>query len=421
MSFKLYYFDAPGRAEQIRAIFRNHKVAFEDVRIKMEQWPAMKNDPKFEFGQLPVLEVNGELIAQTHAIMYFLGKMYNLIPNDMMEEYEMNNIICAVNDLINAIAAAALGSKTPEEKKTKMEEFFTKTLPFTGEKIEAKIKNKANKCFLVGNSLTLADFSLSGLAIALYSNPEGGQIAKGVIAQRLPILSKYISDMLESMCPNCPKCNKPNCDHKNGKCPQGMSLKLYYFDAPGRAEQIRAIFRNHKVAFEDVRIKMEQWPAMKNDPKFEFGQLPVLEVNGELIAQTHAIMYFLGKMYNLIPNDMMEEYEMNNIICAVNDLINAIAAAALGSKTPEEKKTKMEEFFTKTLPFTGEKIEAKIKNKANKCFLVGNSLTLADFSLSGLAIALYSNPEGGQIAKGVIAQRLPILSKYISDMLVNMS
>ena len=65
-------------------------------------------------------------------------------------------------------------------------------------------------------------------------------------------------------------------------------IKHYYFDFPfWRAEVSRLSLILGNVPFEDVRIKsLDEFKASGKAP---FGQAPVLEVDGKLIAQTGAI------------------------------------------------------------------------------------------------------------------------------------
>ena len=226
---------------------------------------------------------------------------------------------------------------------------------------------------------------------------------------------------------NC-KHNNPggNCEQCKNQCNQQQNMppmacpceyKLYYFDAQGRGEQIRALFRFYQIKFEDIRVRLDQWPIMKFDPKFEYAQLPVLETKGKLISQSTAILYYLGMQFKCIPTDPMNEYEMNNVICAVNDLISTMSGIAMGSKTPEERNQKFGEFFSKTFPFYAEKIENKLRAKGgDKRYIIGTSVSLADFSLAGLAIALFANMDG-QMIKKMITEKFPILSDYIDGML----
>lgn len=95
--YKLTYFDLMGRAEPIRLIFAAAGVEYEDVRISFEQWPALKQSKSrirgsrlqtpslitssatvigAPYGQLPTLEFQGKLLAQSHAIEKFLGRMF---------------------------------------------------------------------------------------------------------------------------------------------------------------------------------------------------------------------------------------------------------------------------------------------------------------------------------------------------------
>ncbi len=76
-------------------------------------------------------------------------------------------------------------------------------------------------------------------------------------------------------------------------------LQLTYFDAPGRAEPIRMAFAAGNIAFEDVRIVADDWPKLK--PTMPFEGLPVLSVDGKLLAQSNAILVFAGKLAGLYP------------------------------------------------------------------------------------------------------------------------
>merc|ERR1712179_280661 len=49
-------------------------VDFEDKRLSGESWMEFK--PKTPFGQMPTLEMDGKMYAQTGAIMRFLGAKY---------------------------------------------------------------------------------------------------------------------------------------------------------------------------------------------------------------------------------------------------------------------------------------------------------------------------------------------------------
>ncbi|KAK6042591.1 glutathione S-transferase protein [Cooperia oncophora] len=70
--YKLIYFDARGRAEVTRQLFLLAGQEFEDVRLSQDEWLKQKNE--MPFGQLPVLEVDGKQLAQSHAIARYVGQ-----------------------------------------------------------------------------------------------------------------------------------------------------------------------------------------------------------------------------------------------------------------------------------------------------------------------------------------------------------
>ena len=60
-----------------------------------------------------------------------------------------------------------------------------------------------------------------------------------------------------------------------------MSIKVHYFDIYGRAEPIRMLLAHKKVEFEDHRFAREDWPKLKEELNLEFGQVPMIEVDGK--------------------------------------------------------------------------------------------------------------------------------------------
>lgn len=90
LKYRLIYFDHRGAAEPARLLLNYVGAPFEDVRVKMEDWPAMKPSmlpiPKqalcrnvhleMFYGVLPVLEVNGKQLGQSFAIYRYLAGKY---------------------------------------------------------------------------------------------------------------------------------------------------------------------------------------------------------------------------------------------------------------------------------------------------------------------------------------------------------
>ena len=58
-SYKLTYFDATGRAELTRLLFKLGGQEFEDVRVPKAEWPKLK--PTMPLSTVPVLEVKVDL------------------------------------------------------------------------------------------------------------------------------------------------------------------------------------------------------------------------------------------------------------------------------------------------------------------------------------------------------------------------
>jgi glutathione S-transferase len=153
--------------------------------------------------------------------------------------------------------------------------------------------------------------------------------------------------------------------------------KLTYFDAPAsRGEECRLALHLAGVDFEDVRIKGGDWPALK--PTTPFGGMPLLELPGRpVLAQSNAILVYLGRMYGLHPKDDFEAARHEAMMSHVEDL-RASVAPTLRIQDAAEKKQAREALAESFLPAWGARTEAQISEGP---FFGGKSLNVVDLKL----------------------------------------
>lgn len=104
--FKLIYFDLRGRAELTRLIFHYAGQEFEDHRLgygeglpsQSAEWLAIKT--QMPFLQVPVLEVDGELVTQSHTIARYLARRFKLAGRSEIEEAQADAYVDHIYDLI---------------------------------------------------------------------------------------------------------------------------------------------------------------------------------------------------------------------------------------------------------------------------------------------------------------------------------
>ncbi|CAD7699072.1 unnamed protein product [Ostreobium quekettii] len=155
------------------------------------------------------------------------------------------------------------------------------------------------------------------------------------------------------------------------------SLKLTYFEARGRAEPARLALCIGGVDFEDVRVNGEQFEKLKTS--LPFGQLPVLEVDGEVITQSIAQQIYVGKLTGLYPQDPLAALRVDECQMLVVDLTDLIVPSLIeqdADKKAAMRKTLAEE----TLPKWFGMIEARLQSRGWS-HAAGNELTVADLAL----------------------------------------
>lgn len=153
--------------------------------------------------------------------------------------------------------------------------------------------------------------------------------------------------------------------------------RLTYFDSPtSRGEECRLAFAIAGVDFEDVRLPRAEWPNLK--PQTPFGSLPTLELPGKpLLAQSNAILVFIGRSHGLHPKDDFEAARHQAMMEHVEDLRHALGPS-LRIEDPVEKKKAREALASTYIPAWGARAEKQIGDGP---FFGGKQVNVVDVKL----------------------------------------
>ena len=167
-----------------------------------------------------------------------------------------------------------------------------------------------------------------------------------------------------------------------------MKITLYYFKIPfWRAEVTRLSLYIGNIPFEDYRIqgddydKFKQTGELPNKKIAPFKQLPVLEVDGKIFAQTGAIARFCRKLSGLYPkNDDYNAALIDQIIEGAQD-INYLVTLSGRDKDTDRKKTARNILATRHLPKWFQFLENLLKQNTKSIYFVDSDLTIADLAI----------------------------------------
>lgn len=161
------------------------------------------------------------------------------------------------------------------------------------------------------------------------------------------------------------------------------TLKLTYFDAPGRAEPVRIALRIAGVPFEDHRLKFPEFGALKAQGAFPLGSVPILEVDGHPITQTGAMLRYAARagQGDLYPTDPLQALIVDSALDTFNDTLSNALLPSLYERDPAKKLAMREVFAAGPLPLVCRYVEGLI-GRADGPFLIGQQLTIADLVLA---------------------------------------
>ena len=163
-------------------------------------------------------------------------------------------------------------------------------------------------------------------------------------------------------------------------------IKIYYSHTPfWRAEVLRVSLFISNIPFEDVRISREEFINMiktgylPNGKKVPFHQLPVIEVDGEIIGQTGAIARYCGKISNLYSKDNINAAKIDQIIDTATDITNLVSPT-IREKDEQKKVEDRLLLKNKLLPRWFRYLE-NILSESTSDWFVENKMTIADIAM----------------------------------------
>jgi len=173
-----------------------------------------------------------------------------------------------------------------------------------------------------------------------------------------------------------------------------MKVKVTYFNMEATAERLRLALVMTNTPFEDERIEMKDWSALK--PTLKYKQVPAMEVDGEKMYQSQAMLRFIGRLDDgsLYPQDPKKAYKIDMMLGLCDDFIKAFIPSCYleysGSMNhttfgypedwPEKGETVKavrEKFIKEILPVHMEYLSDALKAGGSK-FVCGDTVTIAD-------------------------------------------
>ena len=162
--YRLYDYLPSGNGYKVRLTLRYLALPYEDVEVDIKQ--GASRTPEFlamnPNGRIPVLDVPGRgLLAESHAIISYLGKGSSLVPDDSWDEALMWQWMCFEQyNLEPAIGTARFWLRSQRRTAEELGERLTEKLNAGRAALEVLEKGLSGRNFLVGDFYSLADIAL---------------------------------------------------------------------------------------------------------------------------------------------------------------------------------------------------------------------------------------------------------------------
>jgi len=174
------------------------------------------------------------------------------------------------------------------------------------------------------------------------------------------------------------------------------SLKLTYFDAPGRAESIRVALSIAGLPFEDHRVKFPEFAALKAAGALPLGAVPVLEVDGVSMVQTGAILRYVAHLAapDLYPSDPMAAFIVDSALDTFNDTLSHAMMPSLFERDMA-RKLEMRAALAAGPMTQAFRYTEGLLGRIDGPFLAGHQMSIADIVVANQILQIQSGTLDG--------------------------
>lgn len=169
------------------------------------------------------------------------------------------------------------------------------------------------------------------------------------------------------------------------------SIRLSYFDGPGRAEPIRIALRISGIPFEDHRFKFPEFARLRAEGAFPLGSVPVMEVDGQRYVQTAAILRYVARIGDttLYPTDPLAALRVDSALDSINDTLSNALVPSMFERDPKKKLAMHAELAAGPMARVFTYIEGLIAGSGGP-FVAGSSLSIADLVIAAQILQVRS-------------------------------
>ena len=187
--------------------------------------------------------------------------------------------------------------------------------------------------------------------------------------------------------------------------------RLVYFAVPGRGEASRVALALSEIEWEDVEVNGEQFRSMQENGELPWNMLPVLQTEKGTIAESSAILRYIGQFAGLIPDDSYEAAKVDEFIDGMGPLARGLDTT--WGISDDEKRIQMRKELFEPEGICGKSLKMyddKLANSTSGWAANTSDMSIADLKLFTEVFALFSGNYDG-VEKSVI-MRYDDLMKY---------